>query len=196
MEFKHIYEKYSRKLTELKAEYNTMEVQLESSNNKMTQLLQEQDLIERTRVALEQVRPLLSASSIKQLESLANTALSTIFDIQGEVTFDVESKRFVINDGEKIVDLADSSGGGLVTALSFTFDLFLLVKNGCRKLLVYDESFYAVSDQYYEDFMAFVRKACADLGVDMLLVSHDARLNISMVDTAYRIDKGHAHKIK
>ena len=96
----------------------------------------------------------------------------------------------------KIVERADSSGGGLVTALSFTFDLFLLVKNGCRKLLVYDESFYAVSDQYYEDFMAFVRKACADLGVDMLLVSHDARLNISMVDTAYRIDKGHAHKIK
>lgn len=196
MEFEVLHERFSRRKTALLAECNAMEVQLTTSENKMTQLLQEQDLIERTRVALEQARPLLSASSIKQLESLANTALSTIFDIQGEVSYDVESKRFIINDGEKIVDLADSSGGGLVTALSFTFDLFLLVKNGCRKLLVYDESFYAVSDQYYDDFMAFVRKACADLQVDLLLVSHDARLNISMVDTAYRIENGKAHRIK
>lgn len=196
MDFVAINEKYSRKVTELRASYNAMEVQLQTSNDKMSQLLQEQDLIERTRVALEQARPLLSASSIRQLEALANTALSTIFDIQGEVTFDVESKRFIINDGEKIVDLADSSGGGLVTALSFTFDLFLLVKNGCRRLLVYDEAFYAVSDQYFDDFMTFVRKACKDLGVDLLLVSHDARLSIAMVDTAYRIENGHSTKIK
>ena len=183
-------------LNNLQGAYHSMEGQKLAAQNKMNELLLEQDLIERTRVALDQARPLLSASSIKQLEALANSAMSTIFDLQGEVSFDVESKRFIIRDGDKVCDLADACGGGLVTIISFVFELFLLIKCGCRRLLVYDEAFYAVSDQYYDEFVNFMRKACKDLGVDMLLVSHDARLSTSMVDTAYRIENGRSVKIK
>lgn len=196
MNYDNLNIKVNRILSTLQVSLKTLESQLEAANVKKRSLLDEQDLIERTRVALEQARPLLSASSIKQLEDLANTALSTIFGIEGEISYDIESKRFVITDDLKVVDLVESSGGGLVTALSFVFDLFLLVKRGCRKFLVYDEAFTAVSDAYYDNFMTFMRQACKDLGVDLLLVSHDVRLKPSMADTVYKIENGKSIKIK
>lgn len=197
MNHKDLTEKFSRMLNDLKANQNSLQIQLDNANKQMSQLLHEQELIERTRVALEQARPLLSASSIKQLEALANSALQTIFGIEGTIEYDIESKRFILcqPDGYK-TDLADANGGGVLSVVSAVFDLFLLVKKGCRRLLIYDEAFYAVSDQYYEDFIAFIRQASKDLGVDSLWVSHDARLTPDMVDRVYRIENGHAIKVK
>ena len=100
------------------AEYHTHETMLVSAKDKLKELQHKYDIIERSRVAIEQVKPLLSAASITQLEKLANTALLTIFGIDATVQYDVESKRFVVNYPDKTVDLVDSSGGGIVTVLS------------------------------------------------------------------------------
>lgn len=178
------------------AKFHTLEAQLKASESKLTDLQQKYDVIEHTRVAIEQAKPLLSASSIKQLEELSNTALSTIFEIEGSVEYDVQSKRFVIHYADKTVDLADSTGGGIVTVLSFVFDLFLLIKQGGRKLLVYDEAFTAVSAEYFDEFIKFMVKACHDLRIDLLCVTHDARLTPDMVDHAYRIENGKSVKIR
>lgn len=80
--------------------------------------------------------------------------------------------------------------------LSFIFDLFLLIKQGGRRLLVYDEAFQAVSSEYYDDFIKFMVKACKDLNIDLLCVTHDARLTPDMVDHAYRIENGKSIKLK
>lgn len=178
------------------AEYHTHETMLISAKDKLKELQHKYDIIERSRVAIEQVKPLLSAASITQLEKLANTALLTIFGIDATVQYDVESKRFVVNYPDKTVDLVDSSGGGIVTVLSFIFDLFLLIKQGGRRLLVYDEAFQAVSSEYYDDFIKFMVKACKDLNIDLLCVTHDARLTPDMVDHAYRIENGKSIKLK
>lgn len=178
------------------AEYHTHETMLVSAKYKLKELQHKYDIIERSRVAIEQVKPLLSAASITQLEKLANTALLTIFGIDATVQYDVESKRFVVNYPDKTVDLVDSSGGGIVTVLSFIFDLFLLIKQGGRRLLVYDEAFQAVSSEYYDDFIKFMVKACKDLNIDLLCVTHDARLTPDMVDHAYRIENGKSIKLK
>lgn len=178
------------------AEYHTHETMLVSAKDKLKELQHKYDIIERSRVAIEQVKPLLSAASITQLEKLANTALLTIFGIDATVQYDVESKRFVVNYPDKTVDLVDSSGGGIVTVLSFIFDLFLLIKQGGRRLLVYDEAFQAVSSEYYDDFIKFMVKACKDLNIDLLCVTHDARLTPDMVDHAYRIENGKSIKLK
>lgn len=178
------------------AEYHTHETMLVSAKDKLKELQHKYDIIEHSRVAIEQVKPLLSAASITQLEKLANTALLTIFGIDATVQYDVESKRFVVNYPDKTVDLVDSSGGGIVTVLSFIFDLFLLIKQGGRRLLVYDEAFQAVSSEYYDDFIKFMVKACKDLNIDLLCVTHDARLTPDMVDHAYRIENGKSIKLK
>jgi hypothetical protein len=175
---------------------NYKESYLLSSQEHLSQLEHQYSLAERSRVAFEQIRPLLTAASVKQLEELSNTAIQTIFGIDGSVEYDTESKRFILRYPDKVVDLVDSSGGGIVTVLSFIFDLFLLVRESGRRVLVYDEAWYAVSSEYYDEFIKFVRKACKDLNVDLLCVSHDSRLTPDMVDHVYKISEGQSIKLK
>lgn len=189
-------EQLNQRLVSLRANYQSAQVSLATAQEKLDQLLEENKLIEETKVAIEQARPLLSASSIKQLEALANTAIQSIFHMDGEVQWDIESKRFVLSKDGQLTDLVDSNGGGLNTVISFVFDLFLMVKQGCRRILIYDEAFTAVSDEYFPDFMQFLHQAIHDLNCDLLLVSHDVRIDPSMADTCYRIEDGKSIRVK
>lgn len=189
-------EYYTKYLSDLKANLAHSEASYMAATSKLDSLIQESALIEETKVALEQAKPLLSASFIKQLETLANTALSNIFHMDGAIEWDIESKRFVLRQGDLVTDLVDSNGGGLNSVVSLVFDLFLLVKQGCRRLLVYDEAFTAISDEFFPDFIAFLKQAIHDLDCDLLLVSHDVRIDPDMADTCYRIHEGKSIKIK
>lgn len=177
-------------------EYEQVCASLEVTQRQMDAVLVEQDLIARSIVALGQVKPLLSASSIKQCEELANSAISTVFGFPYTVRWDAESKRFVMNQGDFEVDLADSCGGGVVTVVSFVFTVYLLVKLGKRRFMAFDEAWTQVSSEYFGNFIGFVRTLCHDLGIDLLLISHDARIDIADVDSAYRIESGKSIKLK
>lgn len=184
------------KFNQLKDRRKHLEAEVLSASNKMVQIKKEQDLIERSTVVLQQVKPLLSASSIKQCETLANSAIQSIFGFPYTVEFNAETQRFILNKGDYITDLADSEGGGILTVISAVFELFLLVKLGKRRFMAYDESWYAVSDDYYDAFIAFMRQACKDLGVDLMVISHDVRLTTDMVDIAYKIADGKSIRVK
>lgn len=188
--------KYKFLISEQLANKQHLESQLLNTQHKMDEVLQEQVLLEKTTLALQQARPLLSASSIKQCEQLANAAISSIFNFPYTVEYNIETQRFILNKGDYTTDLADAEGGGICTVVSAVFDMFLLAKTGCRRLLVYDEAWYAVSSEYFDNFISFMRQSCKELGIDILLVSHDDRLTLDMVDRAYRIDKGHSQRIK
>lgn len=173
-----------------------LEAEVESASFKMQQIVKEQDLIERTVVALQQAKPLLSASSIKQCEELANSAISSVFGFPYTVEYNIETQRFNLNKGDYITDLADAEGGGLVTAISFCFDVYLLVKMGKRRFLAYDEAFTQISDKYFPAFIQFVKQMCHDLGVDLLLISHDQRIGPEDADTVYVIEDGKSRRVK
>lgn len=175
---------------------NQYQSQVLVARAKMDEIIKEQDLIERTMVALKQVKPLLSASSIKQCESLANSAISSVFGFPYTVEYNIESQRFILNKGEYSTDLADAEGGGLVTVISFVFTVYLLVKLDKRRFLAFDEAFTQVSDKYFPAFIQFINQLCRDLQVDILLISHDQRISIEDVDLAYLIENGQSKRLK
>lgn len=166
------------------------------ANESMSKILQEQDLLERTTVAIQQSRPLLSASSIKQCENLANSAISSVFGMPYTVEYNVESYRFTLNKGDYCTDLAEAEGGGIITVISFIFQVYLLVKLGKRRFMAFDEAFTQISDRYFPNFIQFVRQLCKDLGIDIMLVSHDQRISIEDVDHCYMIEEGHSRRLK
>lgn len=181
---------------DLVREYKQQCVALDTTQGMMDKVLLEQDLINRCVVTLNQVKPLLSASSIKQCEDLANSAIHSVFGFPYTVRWDVESKRFLLDKGDFVVDLAEGSGGGMVTVVSFVFTVYLLVKLGKRRFMAYDESWTQVSAEYFPSFIEFVRTMCHDLGIDILLISHDNRIEADMVDHIYRIESGKSVKLK
>lgn len=186
-----------------KQRYKSLVTALDHTNNVLLEankqldlVLKEQDLLERTTLAIQQARPLLSASSIKQCEELANSALKTIFGFDAKVQWDVESNMFVLDHDGFQTSLVDSEGGGIVSVISFVFQLFLLVKLHKRKFFCFDEAFYAVSDKYLESFITFVIQSAHDLNVDILWISHDVRINPEWADSVYIIEDGVSRKIK
>lgn len=166
------------------------------AQKQMEVILQEQDLLERTTVAIQQSRPLLSANSIKQCEELANSAIESVFGLPYKVEYSVDEGRFTLNKGEFSTDLADAEGGGFIAVISFVFQVYLLMKMGKRKFLAFDEAFTQISDAYFGNFMQFVDHLCKDLGIDILLVTHDQRVEPEMVSHDYLIKEGKAFKVK
>lgn len=175
---------------------NSTKLALVESQKVMDKVLSEQNMLERATVAIQQARPLLSVSSIKQCEELANSCIQSVFEFPYTVEYDAESSRFKLNKGDYVTDLADAEGGGIATVIGFVFNVYLLAKLGKRKFLAYDEAFYAVSDKYIANFIEFVRVLCRDLNIDLLLISHDERIQPDMVDHVIRIEDGVSKKLK
>ena len=185
-------EKYEK----VKSELSHILESLKVSEKKMEEIKYEQGLIEKAQLALQQARPLMSQSSIKQCENLANAALSTIFEFPYSIEYSVEDGGFVLNKGDYYTDISESEGGGLVAVISFVFSVYLLIKLGKRRFLAFDEHFTQLSDVYLSNFIEFVRQLCKDLDFDTLLVTHDSRITLDQVDGAYLIHDGKSTKQK
>lgn len=189
-------EVYIRKYKELLSKKSHYEAQVLAARTQMNKILEEQELLEGATIAIAKVKPLLSASSIKQCENLANSLLNNVFELPYTVQYNPESCRFQLNKGNYVTDLAEAEGGGLISAIGFVFDTYLLIKLNRRKLVFYDEHFQQISAKYFPSFMAFMRDLCHDLGVDIAMVSHDSRITEDMVDHIYLIEDGKSKKLK
>lgn len=181
---------------QLNANISHIENVISTTESELTKITNEKELIERASLALKQVRPLLSGSSIKDCEQLANSAISSIFGFDYTVEYDLESNRFVLNKGDYSTDLSEAEGGGIITVISFVFLIYLIVKLNKRRLIILDEAFTQISDAYFDKFIEFVNQLCTDLGFDILLVSHDQRITVDSVQHAYLISNGESKKIK
>jgi len=138
-------------------------------------------------------KELLTKNSLKQCEELATLAVRTIFDLDASVVYDMDGGQFLLDYGDgRRSDLTNSQSGGVVTVVSFVFAVYLIMKTGSRRLMLWDESWMAVSKQHYARFIGFVNKVCADFDFDILLVSHDDRLTDDMVSRSYTMIDGGA----
>lgn len=192
-------EKYKR-LSSLRDDLNNkrsfLTVQIEQSLKKLNEVSEEGLLLESSLQALKDVKPILSAHSIEQCEKLANAALSSIFGTTATLEYVAEEGRFVINEGEFDTDLKEGNGGGYLAVISLVFNLFLLMKMKRRKFLCFDEHFTQISKEYFPRFFEFISQLSKDLGVDILLVTHDERIDEDMVDRIYVMDEGKAVRQK
>lgn len=184
-----LFETLRRELDAKSSSLDAYTAQLESIKN-------EQSLAERARNAMGDVRQVLTKSSLEFCEQLANMAIESIFGLPYKVRYSIEESKFVLDRGEFCVDLSKAEGGGLQTVVSFVFGLYLVIKQGCRRLMFFDEAFTQISDEYLPAFLSFVDNVCKDLGFDILLVTHDERISLDSVNRAYFVSDGVCTRIK
>lgn len=185
----NMFEALCREFDTKSSSFGAYEAQLESVKG-------EQALAERARNAMGDVRQVLTKSSLEFCEQLANLAIESIFGLPYKVRYSIEESKFVLDRGEFCVDLSKAEGGGLQTVVSFVFSLYLVIKQGCRRLMFFDEAFTQISDEYLPAFLSFVNNVCKDLGFDILLVTHDERISLDSVNRAYFVSDGVCTRIK
>lgn len=167
-----------------------------SQAEKLQQVVDEQSRVIKSLQAIKDVRPLLSVSAIEKAEKLADAALAAIFDFPAKLVYSEEDGRFFVSTPKGEADLQEGSGGGLQAVVSFVFTVFLLMKEEARLFIALDEAFTQLDDDALVRFIDFLNVMCADLKMDILLVSHDARISQDQVNHMYRIEEGKSFKIK
>lgn len=169
---------------------------LSNYQSKIDKLSSTLELLTKSEEALKAVKPLIRDSSLTKCLELCNIAMRTIFESSDKVEYDYASQRFILNKGEYTTDLVDGEGGGYLSVLSFIISVFVLLKAGKRRIMFLDEQFTQISAKYFPQFLMFLRQLSHDLGIDILLVSHDQRISIDDVDHCYLIESGTSKQLK
>jgi len=135
------------------------------------------------------------ASSLQQdvharISGLVTTCLETVFgdEYQFRILFEekrnrTEAKLILIKDGHEIHDPLNEDSGGVadVAALALRVTSILMSKPHVRPLIVLDEPFKFVSAEYRPILATMLEKLAEDLGIQIIMVTHDTEYQIGKV---------------
>lgn len=193
---KHRVAGYLKTAEQAERDYKSALAKAVSAKEAVDKCSAEQELCVKALQAIKDIRPLLAASSVEKAESLANYALQTIFQTSDRLKFVDEDQRFMIETEEGDTDLIAGNGGGYLAVISFIFQVFLIMKAKARLFMIMDEAFTQLSDEALQRFIDFLRTMCESMEMDVLLITHDVRIETGDVDNAYLVVGGQVKKIK
>lgn len=180
-------------------EIGQLKALVSQANTLQSSIQSEKELIEVT----EQVVGLLNSIgeerqhyAQQQIEALVTKGLQTIFEENlsfhvvttiknnaSHVSFVVRTTR---EDGSLMeTSVMDARGGGLASIVGFLLRVVYLLLSKQRRLLILDETFAAVSDEYETRLADFVRELVDKAGLQIILVTHSHAFS-DVADKVYR----------
>lgn len=132
--------------------------------------------------------------SIQELKDVLNSALHYVFT---DRNFDIDiiltdtrgkALKFIIRDNDREVNLRRGMGMGVKCVISAILHIYYLqCKNS--KVLMLDEAYSNISEEYIGSFFEFLSKLCHRLQFTIILITHDKRF-IPYANRVYNISKG------
>jgi DNA repair exonuclease SbcCD ATPase subunit len=155
---------------------------------------------ERATILLNSIGEEKQYAAQEAIEQLVTRGLQTIFDesLTFHILQDVKAKRaevsFVVRttltDGTVTeTDVMDSRGGGLAATVGFLLRLtVMLLRTDAQadNILILDETFAHVSDEYIPGLKEFLRKVVDRTGVQILMITHQPAFE-EVADKVYRL---------
>ncbi len=145
---------------------------------------------------------LMYEESIGALKETLNTALQyVITDKNYSCNLTLEDKRgtknlyisIVDNDEGFEVDWKHGVGQGIRAVLSFVLKVFYLINQNSRILLL-DEKYSTLSDQYVSRFFEFVKKFTEEKEFIIICITHDPRF-MDYADKTFLVADGNIHEV-
>lgn len=163
-------------------------------NENLNKCNEEMSFIIESRQYYKNAIDVLYERSIVELKEILNSALHYIFyDEDYNLDIELTDKRGksinfrLFHDG-KPANLKRGTGMGVKTVISAVLHMYYLqCKNS--KVLMLDEAYAAVSEEYTDRFFNFLSDMCQKLGFKIILITHDKRL-LEFGDKYYIIDRG------
>lgn len=201
------YNALYNKAIQIKSKYDTIAEQKllkieqkEQCKQKMNDMMSKQLVYENAINYTKEILDLMSRSQIKHLEELLNSAVSTIFfDKNYRIEFEISEYRnsncltiYLIeslSDGTEIKTDIKDNGFGIKTIIGFILQIYFIIFNKLSPILIADEAFSALSDQYIPYLRSLLTSLTEKYGFIFILVSHDNRF-IDIADKTYRVNNG------
>lgn len=142
----------------------------------------------------------MSKSQITHLETLINSALSTIFfDRQYYVELVITELRNtnnlqillneVLEDGTTIKTKLEDNGFGVKCIIGFILQVYFIIYYKQYPILFLDEAFTQLSKQYLPYLKSLINDLAKKYGFTFVLVTHDRDL-MELADRTYMVEKG------
>lgn len=172
--------------------------QIEENQHRIKELTNEDDLLQLVAALLKRLIDSEVTDGVKAVERLQTEGLAEIFHDQAmAVRADVEETRGRISvtlltrreleDGTQVEGVADQSfGGSILTIQSILMRITVIFRRNLRPLLLLDETLSAVANKYVDRAARFLSSLCKNLGIDILLISHDEAL-VGAADRSYQV---------
>lgn len=138
---------------------------------------------------IQHVAKVVQESAHKQIASVVSRCLEAVFDEPYEFRISFEQKRgkteaklSFVRDGSEI-DPLTASGGGVVDLASFGLRLacLLLSRPQTTKVILLDEPFKFLSEEFRPRLKAVLEMLSHDMGVQIVMVTHLRDLEIGKV---------------
>ena len=190
------------KLETVAANYDMVKSNLETQKGELDTLTKtHKDLTDsvaldlRSATVVQQLFDSVADSGYKFIENLINSALITVFP-ERDFTVKIETGihgsqktvKFVLNDGVCDADLHECSGA-VQTVVSVILRVYYIVKNNLRRVVILDESFYALHINQVGYFIDFLKNLVRDLKFEFLWVTQNHEL-LNYIDNVYEISQG------
>lgn len=172
--------------------------QIEENDQKLKEIRSEDELLELVASLIKKLIDVEVTDGVKAVERLQTEGLAEIFhdqnmavraeveETRGRVSVTLLTQR-QLDNGALVVGEADQSfGGSILTMQSILMRITVIFRRGLRPLLLLDETLAAVAQKYVDRAAKFLSSLCKNLGIDILLITHDDAL-VSAADRSYQV---------
>ena len=157
-------------------------------------LLEECEILSKTSIVLKHLLDTMVKDDVSRMAGLLTYGLKTVFDDQNLSFSPVMTKKNekiwielkTENDG--VEGEFESFGGSVAVIESFLLRVICMLKLKLAKLMLLDETFAPVGDDYIPNTSRLVSELSKKLGLDILLVTHQKEFQ-TFADCVYRVYK-------
>ena len=180
-----IHQRLAKKLAELNVARSTCRTLAET----LAQAREHSESVSEAQELAQNVAQAVQQKAHDQIAEVVSRCLEAVFDEPYEFRIHFERKRgrtearlTFERDGME-VDPMTASGGGVVDVASFALRLSCLILNKppLRRILIMDEPFKYVSEEYRERVRELLETLAQEMGVQLLMVTHINELKTGTV---------------
>jgi hypothetical protein len=173
---------------------------VDNFKKEVKELQNDQDLLDLVISLFQSLVDREVSAGIEAVEKLQTEGLRAVFDDQDlslKTEVDIQRGKVSVNlitsqkDAQGNVtegSSSDSFGGAVATVQSVLLRLTLMLRRNLRPLLIMDETLPAFDGNYTANMGKFLSTLCSNLGVDILLVSHNPAM-VELANSSYKIAK-------
>jgi len=174
--------------------YQALKSQRDGFAQEIADLKAEAEVLSKASIVLKHMLDNMVKDDINKMSGLVTYGLKTIFDDQNlsfvpKITKKNEKTWIELktqNDG--VEGEFGSFGGSVAVIESFLLRIICLLKMNMAKLMLLDETFASVGEEYIPNTSKLIGELSKKLGLDVLLVTHQKEF-LSHADTAYKVYK-------
>jgi len=189
------FEAYRGKLVRAEmAQASALRIRLELEQE-LQQLEDESGVLSKSSQALKSLLEDMAKANLESIDKVITEGLRRVFHDQVDITFKSElmdsRNQLQINfrtiQGPASGKAMDSFGASVTVVESLLLRILVVLKMGLAPVLLLDESLAQVSDHYVEPLGRLLNSLCRDLGLTVLLVTHQQGFQ-ETADVVYRAD--------